>query len=785
MLLFQQVEPTSTLRFLELPPAWVVGLVVLPGFFALAWFTYRRESLSPRVRALLVGLRFVALLLVAAVLARPVMVRSQDEVLSPQVLVLLDDSASMRREDAYATDSRALEALGQLGLPGDATRSRIAATLYERGFAEELVERGYEVATFVFDSGLRAAPSPLALEARGDATHLGDALSEAVSRHRGRYTTALLVLSDGRSNGGVDAVEGARAAALSGIAVHSVVIGDTRPLENAVLELVEAPQSALEGDELSFAVRVLGRGGAVGERVEVLLEEVRGDGDRNLVDSREVELEEGGRRVVLVAPPGPAEEGTGERRFELSVPPLPEETMVDDNRARAAVRVTPERVRVLYVESYPRWEYRRLSLDLLKRAEKDIEFQAWLQESSAGFPQEHSPGLSALERLPTTREELLDRYDVVILGDVNPLRLFDDAAEGEAFVQALVAFVEAGGGLLFQAGEQDNPRALIGTPLEDLLPVVIDPSEDLFFEQDTTRAFRPLLENAAVPHEIVRLHPDPDTNRRLWEDADGLQGMYWFSPVARAKTSADVLLRHPTSENRFGRRPLLVAGYYPQGRTLFLAIDSTWRWQWQYGPRYFERFWKSAIRWLSLGRLRSGDRRVRLETPRSRYDLSEPVPLELRLLGVDWQPSEEPDARVEVEAPDGSTRTVVLTPDGGRAGTFTGQIEMDQPGTFSAWHELDGRRAATIGFEVVLPSKENADPTPDPARLLAAAAASGGTSVELARWRELIEVFPAGAQRREPMNSTLEDVWDRLGVLLAALVLLGLEWFVRKRSELI
>jgi uncharacterized membrane protein len=785
MLLLQQLEPSSELRWLDLPAPWIVGLVVVPGLFALAWFTYRREALSPVRRALLVGLRFAALLAVAAVLARPAVVRSQEEVLAPEVLVLLDDSASMRRQDAYAADAAAQRVLADLSLPSDATRARIALALFERGLSGPLTERGYELSTFAFDRSVRPLTAPFALESRGEGTQLGDAIAEAVARHRGRYTVGVILLTDGRSTGGLDAVDGARSAALSGVAVHSVVIGDTRPLENGTLELLEAPAAALEGDELSFAVRVQGRGGAVGERAEVLLEELRPDGSRELVDSREVELEEGGRRVVLVAPPGPADETTRERRFELSLPPLPEETLLDDNRVRAVVRVTPERVRVLYVEGYPRWEYRRLSLDLLKRAEKDIEFQAWLEESSPGFPQEHSVGSRSLERLPTTREELLDRYDVVILGDVNPLRMFDDAGAGEAFAEALVGFVEAGGGVLFQAGEQDNPRAFVGTPLEDLLPVVVDPSEDLFFEQDTTRAFRPLLENAAVPHEIVRLHPDPDTNRRLWEDADGLQGQYWFSPVARAKSSADVLLRHPTSENRFGRRPLLVTGYYPQGRTLFLAFDSTWRWQWQYGPRYFERFWKSAIRWLSLGRLRSGDRRVRLETPRSRYDLSEPVPIEVRLLGPDWQPSEEPDARVELESPDGSTRTLVLAPDGARAGTYTGEVELDQPGSYGAWVELEGRRAVTIAFEVVLPSLENADPSPDPARLLAAAGASGGTAVELSRWRELIEAFPAGAQRREPMSSSLEDVWDHLGVLLAVLGLLSAEWILRKRSELI
>ncbi|MEZ5979939.1 MAG: hypothetical protein R3F34_17245 [Planctomycetota bacterium] len=778
-------EPSSELRWLDLPPAWVVILVVLPALFGLAWLSYRSEVFTTAMRSLLVGLRFVAFLLVAAVLARPVLVTSQEEVLPPELLVLVDDSASMRREDAYANDEAARAAIGRLGLPVDATRAEIAHAVWERGLAKTLDERGYEVRLLAFDRETRLVEGLDDLDARGDATHVGDALSSALARHRGRNPVGVLLLGDGRSNGGIDPLDAARGAATAGLPVCSVVIGDTRPLKNAVLELVESPASALEGDEISFAVRVQGRGSAIGERVEVLLEEIDERGDRTLHDSRDVELEAGGRRVVLVAPPGPADPATGERRFEITVPQLDGETLVDDNRVRAQVRVSPERVRVLYVEAYPRWEYRRLALDLLKRAEKDIEFQGWLQESSPGFPQEKSPGLPSLEHLPTTREELLDHYDVVILGDVNPYRLFDDPREGEAFVDALVSFVEAGGGVLFQAGEQDDPRAYLGTPLEDLLPVIVDPSEDLFFEQDTTNAFRPVLENAAVPHEIVRLHPDPDVNRRLWEDADGLQGQYWFSPVARAKTSADVLLRHPTAENRYGRRPLLVTGYYPQGRTMFLAFDSTWRWQWDFGPRYFERFWKGAIRWLSLGRLRSGDRRVRLETPRSRYDLDEAVPLEVRLLGPDWLPSDEPEVRVEVEGPDGATRTLVLPAEDGRPGTYTGELEVDRPGSYGAFVELDGRRASTVSFEVVLPSKENQDPTPDPARCLAMAQISGGTSVELGRFGDVLQAFPEGAERREPMSSTLEDAWDRLGVLLAALAVLAAEWLLRKRVELV
>jgi hypothetical protein len=179
--------------------------------------------------------------------------------------------------------------------------------------------------------------------------------------------------------------------------------------------------------------------------------------------------------------------------------------------------------------------------------------------------------------VPTDRKELLDNYDVVIFGDVKPTDISADPERIDAFLRALVEFTERGGGVCFIAGEYDLPRAYVGTPLEALMPVQIDEAELRSGPADTTHEFRPVIEDPQHPHEIVRLHPDLELNRQLWEDEGGLEGMYWYAPVSRAKPGSQVLLRHPTDGNAFGHYPLAVAGYYPSGRTLFLAVDETWR----------------------------------------------------------------------------------------------------------------------------------------------------------------------------------------------------------------
>ena len=88
-------------------------------------------------------------------------------------------------------------------------------------------------------------------------------------------------------------------------------------------------------------------------------------------------------------------------------------------------------------------------------------------------------------------------------------------------------------------------------------------------------------------------------------------------------------------------------------------------------------------------------------------------------------------------------------------------------------------------FNVVLPSRENADPSPDPQALAALSKVTGGRCVDLEGLGGLLEEFPGGEERREPISSQLEDAWDHWGTLLLALALLSAEWILRKRFELI
>ncbi len=790
-LALQQVQPAAegvreTLKLLDMPPAWVVVLLIVPGCALLSWLCYSAEKLTLRARTALATLRLLALLLLCLVLFRPVFVQRREEIKPAEVLVLIDDSASMLRQDSYGgREARASELSRLAGKPAEsARRLELARAGVDKELLPLLKAKGYVPQLYRFGDTLEPLTKTDELAGRGHTTQLGTALAQSLASHRGRNVTDVVIVSDGRNNAGTPPLEVARAAGSAGIQVHTVVVGDTRTEKNALVQIAEVPSSALDGDEIEVSVRVAGRGVAPGTHARVVLEELAPQGDARPLAEEDVELDENGRRVVLLAPPEESSARGGDRRFRVRVPPLPEETLRDDNAVEFSVHITPEKIRVLYVEGYPRWEYRYLK-NLLLRSDQNLEVQCYLLSATPDFVQESTKGLAPLAAVPTSRKALLEHYDVVILGDVNPYKLSPDPSRCEEFLAALHEFVERGGGLIVQAGEIDNPRAFLGTPLEELLPVVVDPTGVANSDLSGGAEFHGQLEDASNPHEVVRLVPDAQENRALWEGASGLRGFTWFYPVLRAKPGAQVLLRHPEAHDAHGNYPLIVAGYFPAGRTLFLGIDSTWMWRYRFGDRYHERFWRNALRWVALGRLKSGDRRVQLDSLRSRYNLDERVTLEGRVLDEDFRPSEAQTVDAHLAGPEGAESELKLTLVPDHPGLYRSSFDVQRPGLYRAWTESSGVRTASTEFEVTLPSRENNEPAPDPELMRRVAEAGHGSAVELADLRELEREFRGGEEHREPISAGMQDAWDHWTTLALALALLCTEWILRKRWELV
>lgn len=782
----------ETFRFLQAPPLWVLALIVLPATVLFAWWSYGGlQRLEPRTRVLLAALRWLAIALCCVLLFQPVFEITTYRRLQNQVHVLIDDSASMQRKDRYPVPAQqaALQAL----VPGVdlGTRSRRELVQAVLGRPDGLLARlaaTHDVRLF----RVLRKPVPIRtldeLTARGNRTTLGDALDLHLAAATGSDLDAVVLVSDGRNNGGLDPIEAAKGYALRGIAVHTVGVGDPEPPRNAWLVGPPGPKEALREEQVGFDV-MLRAEGLRGQRVRVELSGSRDGGPFVPLAQAQGELPADGEAARVRVYHAFQEAGDWTLRFALGA--LPEESQVDDNEDTRFLRVNDQKLRVLYLDDRPRWEYRYIK-NGLKRVDPSIVMQAVMFDASPRFEQEHSKDLPPLRDLPRTEQELF-QYHAIVFGDVPPERIAATEEGRRRWLELLVRFVEFGGGVGFLFGDAAMPERYRNTPVQDLLPVVLeDPAWLAANRPGRDREFHPVLENPLQPHDILLLQRDPAINRRLWEQ--GLPGFFVYHPVQRAKPGATVLLRHPTDANTYGRRPIAVVGPYPRGTTFFLATDETWRWRDPYAETYMDAFWRNVVRHLAQGRLQRRNDLVELTVDKTQLETGDKVRVQLRVQDDELQPAAAAEQAVFLRDQQHRTERRLLRAVPGEPGVYQAGFTMAEPGAFSFLVFANQNPAdAVIAREDVLvrrPDQEMSDSSQDADTLRRIATGSHGADasgryVFLAEADRLADDFQNRKASESREDTRTRPAWDRLTSLLLVLAVLAVEWLLRKRARLV
>ena len=297
-----------------------------------------------------------------------------------------------------------------------------------------------------------------------------------------------------------------------------------------------------------------------------------------------------------------------------------------------------------------------------------------------------------------------------------------------------------------------------------------------------------MLDNPTHPHEITLLRADRKSNKRTWEE--DLAAMVTYYPVQQVKAGAEVLLRHPTAKNRFGKRVIAATGFYPRGRTFFIATDETWRWRKYFGEYYHDRFWRNVVRYLAQSRLQRRDDRVELRLSKAIAETGEPIHIHLEMLDEELAPSTAAEATVFLRRPDAvpERRTLRVLP--GEPGTYKGSFTFNRPASVSVLVlQNDNPQGEILAREDVLveiPDREMSHSSQDRKMLTAIAERSkGGRYVFLGNVDELVEEFKDRKPLEQEINRQTEPIWDRAWVLFLVLGLLSAEWLLRKRARLV
>ncbi len=728
------------LHFSPTPLTLWIGIIALILVGVLSVVSWKRSP-HPKRTAALEGLRFLSALVVVLLLWQPEWLTTIHPDTKPQIAVLWDDSKSMSTIDTTATPGPSEKA----GVVSRAewVRKTLASDLWkplEANGANDITSQPF--ATPPAENGATAG------------TDLETPLTELLTQKTN--LRAVVLLSDGDYNLGQPPVAAAQKFRLRGIPLFPIPVGSKVRLPDLDLLSVTAPTY-----------------GIVGEYVQIPFT-IRSSLDRQVRTIVRLRDETGKERTKDIVIPPNAEtydsilwrlEKEGSSTLELSIPVADGELVASNNARKFTIAGRPEKVRVLVIESLPRWEYRFLRNALSR--DPGVELSCLLFHPALG-PGE---GLDYIKEFPSKLEELA-KYDVIFLGDVG---VASDQLTKEqcALIRGLVE--NQASGLIFMPGSQGNQFSLLDTELADLMPVMLDFENKRGVSESIASPLTLTTEGRASL--LTMLGNNEEENPEIWRR---LPGFYWHAPVVKAKGGTEVLAVHGNRRGKFGPVPLLVTKPAGSGKVLFMGIDSAWRWRRGVEDLYHYRFWGQVARWMSYQRNMAAGQRVRLFFNPERPEPGSTVTLNANAFDPNGAPLKEGTVSVDLTAPDGRTQRIELQKNETAWGAFSGRFKVDLPGAWKLRATATGAEDKPLETTIIAQGIE-IEKIGQPARpdvLEEMAKVSRGRVIQPAQLAELIQEINALPAPR-PLQNRI-PLWSHWATVAALVVLLGVFWIGRK-----
>jgi hypothetical protein len=723
-------------------PAWVILLLAaaLLGVLAHGSRTLLRRQVPRRWVGILAILRVAMVALFVLVLLQPVLSYTRTTERRPEMLVLLDTSASMAQPGGTAGTSR----LGE-----------VVHALDQGGLAAELSWR-FDLRWFSFHRG--ATPlsgsewtSPTA---DGETTHYADSLMQAWYAPRpkasGPRPERVLLVSDGHDRGSPDIVETARRLGV----VIDVLAPGSSPLDHSpspvAVSDVQAARRVLLGSETHFLVRLRSEHATMDRKTTVRLTEAGKE-----LAAAEVVLKAGRSEESVRLPHRPTELGTRHYEFRAGddAPPFALSLQVVDGKHE-----------VLVLEDTWRWEFKFLRRVL--EEDPSFRFTGLLSRGGGAFMQFASPDRRApLVGFPQERGQLAV-FDTVVLGDVDPRRWPRDFA---AALRRLVA--DEGKSLVVLAG----PNLLHWVEAADLaalLPVEI-----------TRETANPVAGPVAVRITTEGAR-SPFFHQPGAASSTALPALDQIYPPLRKKSAATVLLESSRLGNSFG--PLIVMAEQPfgRGRVLYIGTDTLWKWETlttaaDASTTPYHLFWQQTLR--ALAPLRPGGSGVSLwlQPQRSRCEAGRRAAVRAEVDSVN--PLPQAIVRGVVSLPGGRTVPLGFHTDPAAPNAYLAEFETTSPGPYRVTASVasEGRLAAegTTVVDVAESAPENDGAPVDLANMTRIAAATGGKVIDPGdpqTWPTSTTTGPIPVAERQTID------WSSRSYLLVLLALVaGVDWLLR------
>lgn len=781
------MNPTTetTLRFTGDWPVWpVVGVAVVLSL--LMFVLYRREvkfhesrfSLLPAI------LRSLAVFILVLALAGPVMRHVTTYRQLGRVIIAADASSSMKLTDD-AEKAKAGEGTATSNAASGASRwQRLEKLLFEGNTplltklaetqdVELTVLRGMNAQRVWWrrqQGRDTSGDTPRSFEMQPDAavTNLDQSLRDALGPTA--PGTALIVLTDGQHNTGGSPEEFATAMRAAGTPVFTVGFGSEIPPADLSLVDVVAPESVFSEEQFQGSV-MLSDSMPPGIPATV---RVQSQG-KTMWEQKFTTSGKGERRFDFFFPvrelpaPPPTEQDKTLRLLTVQIAASGEQASIEKTRANngreVAVHLLTKKRKLLIIDGRPRWETRYIHnhFDRDERWSVKLVFDDFNDDAAKGEVQ---------QAFPKTRDDLLS-YDLILIGDLPPARFKPEQ------IDWLVEFVEKrGGGLIFVDGSRGHVNEWAKIKSSALLPV-----------ESVARAANANLvtwtwnlETDGNRLDALRLSESPSANLTLWPTLPAAHWAASVKPLPGAFTLAT--LRNEAKESV----PAMVFRPVGAGAVLYVASDELWRWRYQVADLYHQRLWMQIASWVAAPPFQSEDKKFSLGTDHLRYASGEQAEIRVRMRNERGEMILDGQPRATLMHQGTEVATLALEPDPSHAGVYRALTPPLKPGSYEI-AVSENAAAPPTNLRLTLRvddtgNQELASLTMNRALLETMANNSGGRFL---REEQAASELPNLLQSLDRVQTTTKEtnLWSSWWWFGAVIVLLTIEWLLRKRLRLV
>ena len=707
------------------------AIIALVIYIALVVLLYRRTS-PPFGRAIRISLgimRYVAVAVIILCLLEPVLSLSFQREDNPEVVMLLDNSQSLRTIENYERKQELL--------------TRLYAGDYDK-----LIPTKAHFSKYLFSDTLYSDEK---LDFEGQQSALGNILQAIQESYKDRNLSSIIVVSDGLSNYGSDPIKIARE---STVPIYAIDLGPQKISRDIRIVNVSHDPVGYAGKPLKIEVEIEGRGF---EKTSLPVT-VKSGGQE--LARKTVEILGQGQRQKVELKITPTSDGI--RDYNISLPVQQSEELAENNRRNINVKVLKSKKRILIASPDLNWE-----VTFLKRliaSSPDFELDLSILGQSSRLDQVDFP----------TSQDALDTYDLIILINCRNQFLADHLDRLDKYAE------EQGGSIWFMMGNNSTGRIPPSTEGK-VLPCRTNRNDRYFNDFD----FHAQLTDEGRIHPVTRLIEDSRENLALWQNLPPLEEHLQLISLS---PDLQVLAVHPEKTYQDNKIPLIAYRNLGQGKLLYFLTGPFWKMSFLssgHGEDDFayKQLINNSINWLTT---REDIERIKINTSQRAYRSGQRVVVNAVVLDDNYSPLENSVVDVVVKS-ENQSDSIIVNLNQDSPGQFKADLGLLPAGDYRltgtvSWEDKILKKIDNQ-FKVESFSLEEETLFLPPDLLGKICQASGGKYYTIDNFEDISGEFTLLSKSRTESSET--RIAGNIWIMAIILALLTIEWLIRKRLQLL